>query len=180
MALDVEPSSASVELAIQLRDLLCARRLRIVLAESCTGGNVAATLTRLPGISEQLCGCFVVYRNASKSNWLGISTQLLDDPEIGPVSCVVTEQLVLAALLKTPEADLGVAVTGHLGPGCPPKRDGQIVGAFALRHCAKPKSVLGRLVTPAPATAHDIDRRSLRLIEATNWLMKQTINWLSE
>ncbi|MCA9159342.1 MAG: CinA family protein, partial [Planctomycetales bacterium] len=75
-----------LELAISLRDLLASEQCRLVLVESCTAGRVAATLGELPGISQWLCGSLVVYRNASKSAWLGVPDSLLDDPQQGPVS----------------------------------------------------------------------------------------------
>ena len=48
---------------------------RIVFAESCTGGLVAATLA-IPGISDSLCGSAVVYRLDTKTRWLGIPGDL--------------------------------------------------------------------------------------------------------
>ena len=72
-----------------------------MLAESCTGGLVAATLAQIPGISEHLCGSAVVYRAPTKSAWLGIDQRLLDDPAIGPVSAEVTRALALAVLERT-------------------------------------------------------------------------------
>lgn len=106
---------------------------RLVLAESCTGGLVAATLAQIPGISEQLCGSAVVYRSATKSAWLGIDPGLLDDPALGPVSAEVTRALALAVLERTPEADIAAAVTGHLGPNAPPALDGVVYVAVAIQ-----------------------------------------------
>ncbi|MFO1092458.1 MAG: CinA family protein [Planctomycetaceae bacterium] len=106
---------------------------RLVLAESCTGGLVAATLAGIPGISEHLCGSAVVYRNATKTAWLGIEPKMLDDPQIGPVSAETTQALALAVLERTPEADLSAAVTGHLGPNAPHSADGRIYVAVAFR-----------------------------------------------
>ncbi|MEZ6136283.1 MAG: CinA family protein [Pirellulaceae bacterium] len=87
----------SLKHAQQLRDAAVQLDGRLVLAESCTAGRVAATLASFPGISNWLCGSFVVYRCDSKSRWLGIPTKLLDDPQIGPVSEQVTELLAQAA-----------------------------------------------------------------------------------
>ena len=72
--------AADVQRELQVRDL------KLVLAESCTCGRIAATLGALPGISSYLCGSQVVYRNLSKQQWLGVDAQILDDPEHGPVS----------------------------------------------------------------------------------------------
>lgn len=119
--------------AVRITELLRRSGRRLVLAESCTGGLVAATLAQVPGISESLCGSAVVYRNATKSAWLGIEPALLDDPRIGPVSAEVTRGLALAVLERTPEADLSAAVTGHLGPNAPPDLDGVVYVAVAVR-----------------------------------------------
>ncbi|MCA8996651.1 MAG: CinA family protein, partial [Planctomycetaceae bacterium] len=98
----------------------------VVFAESCTAGQVSASLSAIPGISEFLCGSAVTYRNGTKAAWLGISSDLLDDPEVGPVSAIVAEQMCRGALDRTPEADIAVSVTGHLGPGAPAGFDGLI------------------------------------------------------
>lgn len=118
--------------AVQLRDCLTIRGQRIVFAESCTGGRVAGELCAIPGISNYLCGSFVVYRNASKASWLGVPLELLDDPARGPVSPEASGELATRALQHTPEADLCVAVTGDLGPGANPKTDGQVYIAGQL------------------------------------------------
>lgn len=106
---------------------------RLVLAESCTGGLVAASLAQIPGVSEHLCGSAVVYRNATKTAWLGIDAALLADPAIGPVSSAVTNALAVNVLRRTPEADVAAAVTGHLGPNAPPELDGTVYVAVAVR-----------------------------------------------
>lgn len=116
-------------LAVRLR----ATGRRLVLAESCTGGLAAATLARIPGISEFFCGSAVVYRNATKSAWLGIPADQLDDPAIGPVSARTAEDMARGALARTAEADIAASVTGHLGPDAPEGLDGVIFIAVAQR-----------------------------------------------
>ncbi len=96
----------------------------LVLAESCTGGRLAAELTSIPGASQFFCGSLVVYRDDSKANWLNIPQNLLDDPTITSVSPEVTLALAQQTLQKTPEATLALAITGHLGPIAPPKKLG--------------------------------------------------------
>ncbi len=142
--------------AQHVRDALAGRRQRIVLVESCTAGRVAATLAVVPGISAWLCGSFVVYRNESKAQWLGIPRQLLDDPEIGPVSAQVTSLLARQALMATDEADVAVAVTGHIGPGCPPEMDGQVYCCVQRRGDAVGWDAAMRLSQPAPTGPADL------------------------
>lgn len=111
--------------------LLKQRNLKVVFAESCTGGLVAGSLTRVPGISDYHCGGVVVYRNATKEAYLGIPARLLKNP--GPVSEIVAREMAIRVLDLTPEADISAAVTGHLGPGAPQELDGVVFIAVAWR-----------------------------------------------
>ncbi|HUP82119.1 MAG TPA: CinA family protein [Pirellula sp.] len=118
---------------IRVRDGLRERGDRLVLAESCTAGLVAAQLGQIPGISNFLCGSMVIYRTSTKTAWLGISSEVLQNPATGPVSATVTLLLAGAILTKTPEATLAAAITGHLGPGAPKGMDGQVYCAVVRR-----------------------------------------------
>ena len=160
------------KLVQQVRDALAACKGRLVLAESCTAGGVAAALAVVPGISNWLCGSFVVYRNESKAQWLGIPRDLLDDPHIGPVSAQVTKLLALQALQATPEADLAASVTGHIGPGCPPELDGQVFFCLVKRSDGQTIESSLRLTSAAPQDEHDLDRRAARFEEATVWVLQ--------
>ena len=81
--------SAACDVAEQLK----AQNIRVVFAESCTAGLIAATLARVPGISNHLCGSAVVYRNETKTAWLSVSADDLADETIGPVSEPVAESM---------------------------------------------------------------------------------------
>ena len=164
--------------ASKLRDLVDNRQQRFVLAESCTGGWLAASLSALPGISQWWCGSLVVYRCGSKQQWLGISSAILDDPDIGPVSERVTTRLALQALAHTSEADLSIAVTGDLGPGVSPEKDGLVYCAAAERGGTEILNAHTRLIYPAPRDVTDIARRVARLEEASQWVLDQAIEWL--
>jgi nicotinamide-nucleotide amidase len=111
--------------------LLDSGREKVVFAESCTGGLVAAELATVPGISQHLCGSMVTYREPSKTAWLGVDAQLLD--QYSAVSQPVTDAMALGVLQRTSEASWSAAVTGHLGPGAPAQLDGQIFIAVARR-----------------------------------------------
>ena len=108
-------------------------RLKVVFAESCTAGLIAASLGRTPGVSEYLCGSAVVYREATKTAWLGVSAADLADPEITAVSPQVAEAMAVGVLHKTHEADLSASITGYLGPDSAPERDGVAFVAVAGR-----------------------------------------------
>lgn len=104
---------------------------RIVFAESCTAGLIAATLGKIPGISEWLVGSAVVYQLATKTEWLKVGSDVLESS--GPVSQVVAEQMALGVLQATPHATISASITGHLGPGAPPEQDGTAWCSVAMR-----------------------------------------------
>ena len=164
--------------ASKLRDALANRQQRLVLAESCTGGWLAASMAALPGVSQWWCGSLVVYRCASKQQWLEISGAVLDDPAIGPVSETVTVQLALQALTHTSEADISIAVTGDLGPGVSVEKDGNVFCALAKRGDPSIRKAHTRLIRPAPRDAEDIAARVARLEEASQWVFDRAIEWL--
>lgn len=99
----------------QLAALLIGPPLRsIALAESCTGGLVAARLTELPGASAYLRGGLVVYSNEAKTKLAGVPEQLIE--RHGAVSEEVAVALADGARTAL-GADVGVGVTGIAGPG---------------------------------------------------------------
>ncbi len=114
-----------------LFDRLRSHAQRLVLAESCTGGLVAASLAALPGVSQWFCGSAVTYREATKQAWLGIAPETIRAETA--VSETVTQAMARAALQRTAEADLAAAVTGHLGPDAPEPLDGVLFVACARR-----------------------------------------------
>jgi nicotinamide-nucleotide amidase len=88
--------------------------MRIVTAESCTGGLITALLTEIPGSSDVVERGFVTYSNQAKQDLLGVPEDLLRAH--GAVSEPVCRAMVQGALRNAP-AQLGVAVTGIAGPG---------------------------------------------------------------
>lgn len=85
----------------------------IAVAESCTGGLVAARLTDRPGSSRYMRGGIVAYDNAVKSAVAGVDAALID--EHGAVSEAVARALAAGAISRL-GADVGVGVTGIAGP----------------------------------------------------------------
>lgn len=113
--------------------LLKQRNCRIVFAESCTAGLIAATLARTAGISDHLCGSAVTYRDATKSSWLDVSEEDLKDPQITAVSSQVAEAMATGVLARTHEAHVAASITGYLGPDSAPDMDGIVFIAVAVR-----------------------------------------------
>lgn len=119
------------EVVVGLAESLADKQLKIVFAESCTGGLVSAALAGVPGISEWLCGSAVTYRSATKVAWLGVDEQRIAQETA--VCSDVAEQMALGVLENTPEADVALSITGHLGPDAPDELDGVVFVAIASR-----------------------------------------------
>lgn len=121
-----------VETARQVIEANRARGKRIAVAESCTGGLVAAALTEIAGSSDVFEAGFVTYSNESKMDLLGVSTDVLET--FGAVSIAVAWAMAQGALART-RADTAVAVTGIAGPegGSDRKPVGTVMFARARR-----------------------------------------------
>jgi nicotinamide-nucleotide amidase len=102
------------ELARLLGQSLAEKKLKIVTAESCTGGGIAQAITEISGSSGWFDRGFVTYSNLAKVQMLQVSQIDLD--QHGAVSEAVAKQMVKGALINS-NADLAVSVTGIAGPG---------------------------------------------------------------
>ncbi|MCH7629976.1 MULTISPECIES: CinA family protein [Novosphingobium] len=103
-----------VDLARRVIEENAARGRTLAVAESCTGGLVAAALTEIAGSSAVLDRGFVTYSNESKHELLGVSMDVIDT--FGAVSIAVAWSMAQGAL-KHSGADVAVAITGVAGPG---------------------------------------------------------------
>jgi nicotinamide-nucleotide amidase len=90
------------------------KNLRIVTAESCTGGLVAGALCAIPGASDVFERGFVCYTNRAKQEMLGVEGDLIAD--LGAVSEPIVRMMAEGAL-ENSHAHLAVAITGVAGPG---------------------------------------------------------------
>ncbi len=90
------------------------RQLRLVTAESCTGGLVAGAICAIPGASDVFERGFVVYNNRAKQELLGVPGEVIAD--LGAVSEPVARMMAEGAL-ENSHAHLAVAITGVAGPG---------------------------------------------------------------
>lgn len=103
----------------------------LTTAESCTGGQIAGTITQIPGASHILDRGFVTYSNLAKIEMLAVSPALIK--EFGAVSTAVARAMVLGAL-KFSNADIAVAVTGVAGPGASEQKPaGTVIIASAIK-----------------------------------------------
>ncbi|MGB1233878.1 MAG: CinA family protein, partial [Poseidonia sp.] len=85
----------------------------LTLAESCTGGLLASTLTDIAGASTWFKKSWVTYANEAKVNELGVDPEELASK--GAVSAQVAIMMAKGAL-KRAEADFAISVTGIAGP----------------------------------------------------------------
>jgi len=100
-------------LAEELGTALKKRGWMLALAESCTGGWVAQTVTAITGSSAWFDRGFVTYSNAAKMEMLGVSEASL--ASFGAVSTQTAQEMALGAL-KHSHADIALAITGIAGP----------------------------------------------------------------
>lgn len=104
----------------------------VAVAESCTGGLVAAALTEIAGSSDVFERGFVTYSNEAKMESIGVNQDIL--VTFGAVSVAVAWAMAQGALQHS-HADIAVAITGIAGPagGSEKKPVGTVVFARAVR-----------------------------------------------
>ena len=107
------------------------RGLRLICAESCTGGQVAAVVTETAGSSAWFDRGFVTYSNESKQEMLGVPAGVIGQQ--GAVSEETVRAMASGALARS-RAQVSLAVSGIAGPGgaTPGKPVGTVCFAWAL------------------------------------------------
>lgn len=101
------------DLASKLIEYYAGQKSRLVTAESCTGGLIAAALTEIAGASDVFERGFVTYSNEAKSEQLDVAPELIE--QNGSVSAEVAEAMALGAIAHS-KAHVSVSVTGIAGP----------------------------------------------------------------
>lgn len=160
------PSAMQHE-AARLLDAFRAKGLRIVTAESITGGMIAALLTEIPDSSDVLERGFVTYTNEAKHESLGVPNAML--AKHGAVSEPVARAMAEGALRHS-HADIAVSVTGLAGPGG--GTDSKPVG---LVHLAATRA--GRATLHQECRLGDIGRDQVRTktVEAALALLRRAL-----
>lgn len=118
---------------------LQAHHATIAIAESCTGGMLAARFTSIPGSSAYFLGGVVCYSNELKTAWTDVPQEMIEAK--GAVSAEVA--LALAeGIRRRAGAALGLGVTGIAGPGggTPEKPVGLVHIALAEQKEAKERA----------------------------------------
>jgi nicotinamide-nucleotide amidase len=174
----VEPPAApSDALLRQLTEkagaLFLAHQLRLVTAESCTGGWLSRCVTDLPGSSRWFeCG-YVTYSNEAKMRDLGVLGSTLE--RHGAVSEATASEMAEGAL-RVSGADVAVAVTGIAGPdgGTAEKPVGTVWFAVARRETGSVETRKQRFIGDRDRIRRDSVRYALEWLVAIQFLPKTT------
>ena len=102
------------ELASRVIEIFREKGLLLALAESCTGGMIAETITNVAGASDIFYGSAVTYVNSAKEHILGVTRETLE--KHGAVSSECAEEMACGAR-RVYGADVAMSVTGIAGPG---------------------------------------------------------------
>lgn len=110
---------------------LSARGWTLGVAESLTGGALAAEIVAVPGASAALLGGVVAYATPVKHSLLGVDAELLarDGPVHAEVALQMASGVRRSVQVNGRDADVGVSTTGIAGPDSP---DGQPVGTVHI------------------------------------------------
>ncbi len=116
-----------------LPEYLLQRGLTLALAESCTGGLIAKTLTDRPGSSAYFAGSAVTYSNQSKVNVLGVPQSILEEHGAVSPECALA---MAEGARRVFSADIAVSVTGIAGPdgGTQEKPVGTVYSAIVMKN----------------------------------------------
>ena len=110
---DFASNSSINSIAQQVGEALRRIDKKLTVAESCTGGGIAESITSVAGSSQWFEYGYITYSNKAKIKLLGVEQQTLDS--YGAVSEQVVEQMAEGAL-KSSDADYAIAVSGIAGP----------------------------------------------------------------
>lgn len=150
----------------KLSQLLQQKSSIIAVAESCTGGNLAARLTQQSGASAYFDRGFISYSNQAKIDMLGVRRVILD--EFGAVS----EQTALEmanGVIKNSNANIALAITGIAGPTGGSKE--KPVGTVCFGFC-----ILGKCTA---TTQHFSGVRSSVVKQSVDFALKTLVRQLS-
>lgn len=97
----------------KIQQFFISKHLTLSLAESCTGGGIAARLVQIPGASKYFLGSLVTYATSAKSRLLGVAPSLLK--EVGSVHENIAREMAKGARRQF-GSDYALSVTGVAGP----------------------------------------------------------------
>ena len=92
---------------------LIKKNISISVAESCTGGLIANTITKYSGVSKIFSSGIIAYSNKAKSKYLSVAET--DLSKFGAVSKEVAEEMI-NGLYKNEKTQICISTTGIAGP----------------------------------------------------------------
>jgi len=98
---------------IEIANLLIEKKKTLAIAESCTGGIIASSITQNEGVSAFFKGAVVTYHTSSKSGILDVDKHLIQEHSV--VSEAVARAMVISVKNKF-NSDYAIATTGNAGP----------------------------------------------------------------
>jgi nicotinamide-nucleotide amidase len=110
---NISNNFSSLTLAKQFGEILVRKNMRCTVAESCTGGSLAAAITDIPGSSQWFDRGFVTYTNEAKHDMLSVPKEII--ASFGAVSEQVVQAMAIGALAAS-NADISIAISGIAGP----------------------------------------------------------------
>jgi nicotinamide-nucleotide amidase len=151
------------KLAKQVGEILEAKKLMLVTAESCTGGQVAQTVTSVSGSACWFERGFVTYSNEAKQEMLGVKPATIET--YGAVSEETAREMAEGALLHS-HAQISLAITGIAGPtgGSKEKPVGTVCFAWT-----------GQNLPTTSITKHFIGHRDDIRTQATQFVLETLI-----
>jgi PncC family amidohydrolase len=117
-----------------LTTLLKKKKIKVAVAESCTGGLISYNLSKTPGASKYFMMGVVSYSNKSKIDFLKVKQKTLT--KFGAVSAETCKEMC-KNLLKTSKTNIAISVTGIAGPDGGTKK--KPIGLVYVGVCSKKK-----------------------------------------
>lgn len=132
---------------------LAAAGLTVATAESLTGGQVSAALTRVPGASRVFRGGVVAYATEVKVFLLDVPQAVVDDVGVISAECALA---MARGVRRRLGADVGVATTGVAGPD---RQEGHAAGTVFVAVSGEAGEAVRRLALSGDR--EDVQRRSV-------------------
>ena len=153
-----------------LSDIFWKEGLTLSTAESCTAGNIAATITAIPGSSRFYKGGIIAYADEVKENILGV------DPEILASKGAVSEETVVEMVkgaMKSMNSDCAVATSGVAGPtgGTPENPVGSVWIAAGMKD-----KIITQKVTGDEGRKRNIEKATLNALQLLQKLFQNQEN----
>ena len=94
-------------------NLLIKKKIKIAVAESCTGGKISSAITSVKGSSKVFTMGLVTYSNKSKNHLLKVSKKIIHKYGAVSIQCCFS---MVTNLSKISKSNIALSVTGIAGP----------------------------------------------------------------